>query len=85
VVTTRLRKACGQVTGVLAMYEQGRYCIEVLDQLAAARAALDAVALLILDDHTRTCVRQAVERDGGEAEAKLDELSTAMRRYVRSR
>jgi len=59
-VTTRLRKATGQVAGVLAMYEDGRYCIDVLDQLAAVRAALDAVALLILEDHMHTCVRHAV-------------------------
>jgi DNA-binding FrmR family transcriptional regulator len=82
-VTTRLRKASGQVAGVLAMYEDGRYCIDVLDQLSAVRAALDAVALLILEDHMHTCVRHAVER--GDAEEKVDELATAVRRYVRSR
>ena len=82
-VTTRLRKVTGQVAGVLAMYEDGRYCIDVLDQLAAVRAALDAVALLILEDHMHTCVRHAVER--GDADEKVAELATAVRRYVRSR
>ena len=82
-VAGRLRKASGQVAGVLAMYQDGRYCIDVLDQLAAVRAALDAVALLILEDHMHTCVRQALA--GGDAEAKVDELATAVRRYVRSR
>lgn len=82
-VTARLRKAGGQVAGVLGMYEDGRYCIDVLDQLAAVRAALDAVALLILEDHMHTCVRQAVEH--GDAEEKVAELATAVRRYVRSR
>ena len=82
-VATRLGRASGQVAGVLAMYEDGRYCTDVLDQLAAARAALDAVGLLVLADHVRTCVRLAAER--GDAEEKVNELAAAVRRYVRSR
>lgn len=82
-IASRLHRATGQVAGVLAMYEDDRYCIEVLDQIAAARAALDAAALLILKDHMHSCVRQAI--DHGDAEQKVDELITAIRRYNRSR
>lgn len=81
-VVTRLRRVEGQVAGVSRMYEEGRYCIEVLDQLAAARAGLEAAALLILEDHVNGCVRQAIE--GGEGEAKAGELLSAVRRFVRS-
>ena len=63
------------------MYEEERYCIDVLDQLSAARAGLEATALLILDDHVHGCVRDAIE--GGEGEAKAAELLAAVRRYVR--
>ena len=81
-VVGRLRRIEGQVAGIGRMYQDGRYCIEVLDQLAAARRALDATALRILDDHVNGCVRAAVQ--GGEGEAKVSELLEAVRRYVRS-
>lgn len=82
-VLARLRKANGQLAGVTAMYEDGRYCIDVLDQLSAVAAATDAVALLILTDHIHTCVADALE--AGRPDEKVDELVTAVRRYVRSR
>jgi CsoR family transcriptional regulator, copper-sensing transcriptional repressor len=82
-IASRLRKAGGQLSGVLGMYEDGRYCIDVLDQLSAVAAATDAVALLILEDHIRACVREAIE--AGDADEKVDELVAAVRRYVRGR
>jgi DNA-binding FrmR family transcriptional regulator len=82
-VVARLRKATGQLAGVTSMYEDSRYCIDVLDQLSAVSAAVDAVALLVLDGHVRTCVRDAI--DSGDADDKVAELLAAVRRYVRSR
>lgn len=82
-IAGRLRRANGQLSGVLRMYEEGRYCIDVLDQLSAVAAASDAVALLILEDHVRACVREAIE--AGDADEKVDELVSAIRRYVRGR
>jgi DNA-binding FrmR family transcriptional regulator len=82
-VTARLRKATGQVAGVQAMYEDGRYCIDVLDQLSAVTAAIDSVALLILEDHINACVRDAMRK--GDTEEKVTELVSAVRRYVRSK
>ena len=82
-IVARLRKATGQLAGVTSMYEDGRYCIDVLDQLSAVSAAVDAVGLLVLDGHVRTCVRDAI--DGGDADEKVTELLAAVRRYVRSR
>ena len=82
-IASRLRKVGGQLGGVRAMYEDGRYCLDVLDQLAAVSAATDAVALLILEDHIRACVRDAI--DSGDADDKVDELVAAVRRYVRGR
>lgn len=81
-ILARLRKAKGQLNGIAAMYEQGRYCIDILDQLAAVNAAVDAVALMLLEDHVNNCVRGAVE--GGDAAEKLAELNAAIRRYVRN-
>lgn len=82
-VLARLRRVEGQVTGIRRMVEDGRYCVEVLDQLSAARAGLEAAALLILEDHVNVCVKDAIE--SGEGDSKTAELLTAVGRFVRSR
>jgi DNA-binding FrmR family transcriptional regulator len=81
-IVTRLRKASGQLAGVTGMVQDGRYCIDVLDQLSAVSAAVDAIAMLILSDHINACVRQAI--DDGDTDEKVAELVSAVRRYVRS-
>jgi DNA-binding FrmR family transcriptional regulator len=77
-----LRKVTGQLSGVTNMVDNGRYCIDVLDQLSAVTAAIDAIAVLVLADHVNACVREAIE--SGDTDEKLTELITAIRRYVRS-
>ena len=81
-IVSRLRKASGQLAGVTGMVQDGRYCIDVLDQLSAVSAAVDAIALLILSDHINACVRQAIADD--DTDEKVAELVSAVRRYVRS-
>jgi CsoR family transcriptional regulator, copper-sensing transcriptional repressor len=66
---TRLRRIEGQVRGIERMVEEDRYCIDVLTQISAIQAALDKVALGLLDGHARTCVVGA--------EAELQEERTA--------
>jgi DNA-binding FrmR family transcriptional regulator len=82
-IETRLRRIEGQVTGIRRMRHDGRYCLEVLDQVAAARAGLKAVALLILEEHVDGCVSRAIE--DGDGRGKTVELLSAVRRYVRAR
>jgi DNA-binding FrmR family transcriptional regulator len=60
------------------MIEDERYCIDVLTQISATTAALDGVALRVMEDHVRHCVRE-----GGDE--KVDELMGAVERLVRSR
>jgi DNA-binding FrmR family transcriptional regulator len=76
----RLRRIEGQVRGVRGMVEDDRYCIEVLTQISAARAALDKVALGLLDDHARHCVMGA---EGAERVDRTDEMMAAVGRLVR--
>jgi CsoR family transcriptional regulator, copper-sensing transcriptional repressor len=52
----RLRRVEGQVRGVQRMVEDERYCIDVLTQISAIQAALDKVALGLMDEHARHCV-----------------------------
>lgn len=67
----RLRRIEGQVRGIQRMIEEERYCIDVLTQIAAAQAALDRVALGLLDSHTRTCVLDAEPERREERAAEL--------------
>jgi len=76
----RLARIKGQVGGIERMVEQDRYCIDVLTQISAIQAALDKVALGLLDGHARTCVL------GAEAEDQADrtaELMSAVGRLMR--
>ena len=74
----RLRRVEGQVRGIEGMVEDERYCIDVLTQISAVQAALDKVALGLLDDHARHCVVGA--EDG---EDKTAELMAAVGRLMR--
>jgi DNA-binding FrmR family transcriptional regulator len=76
----RLKRIEGQVRGVSGMVEDDRYCIDVLTQISAIRAALDKVALGLLDDHARHCVAGA---EGAERVDKTDELMAAVARLMR--
>jgi len=79
----RLAKVEGQVRGVSRMVEEDRYCIDVLTQISAARAALEQISLGLLDEHARHCML-------GEGEAPADpneqvqELMGAVGRLVKS-
>jgi DNA-binding FrmR family transcriptional regulator len=76
----RLRRIEGQVRGLQGMVEDDRYCIDVLTQISAAQAALDKVALGLLDQHARHCVARA---EGDEQVDKTDELIAAVARLMR--
>ena len=72
----RLSRLEGQVRGVSRMVEEERYCIDVLTQISAIRAALDKVALGLVDGHARHCMRDE-KRD-----ADVDELMGALGRML---
>lgn len=76
----RLSRVEGQVRGVAKMVEEDRYCIDVLTQIQAAEAALQGVALGLLDDHVRHCM---VAGDADDRAEKTDELMGAVGRLVR--
>jgi CsoR family transcriptional regulator, copper-sensing transcriptional repressor len=83
-VQRRLRKVEGQVRGIQRMVDEDRYCIDILEQVAAVTKALQAVALELLDDHLAHCVSDAVRQGGETATEKLNEASAAIGRLVRS-
>jgi CsoR family transcriptional regulator, copper-sensing transcriptional repressor len=83
-IQKRLRRIEGQVRGLQRMIDEDRYCIDVLDQVAAVTRALQAVALGLLDDHLEHCVAEALASGGDAATEKVREASQAVARIVRS-
>lgn len=81
-IQSRLRRIEGQVRGIQKMVDEDRYCIDVLTQVNAVRAALESVALELLSDHTEHCVTEAIR--SGSGAAKVRELNQAVERLVRS-
>jgi DNA-binding FrmR family transcriptional regulator len=84
-IHNRLRRIEGQVRGLQRMVDEDAYCIDILTQVAAVQTALEQVAVNVLDGHVRHCVADAVADNGGEADAKLDELMAAVRRFAKVR
>jgi CsoR family transcriptional regulator, copper-sensing transcriptional repressor len=76
----RLRRIEGQVRGVRGMVDEDRYCIDVLTQISAIQAALDKVALGLLDDHVQHCVKDAAIE--GRAEEMATEMMAAIGRLM---
>ncbi|HYD09528.1 MAG TPA: metal-sensitive transcriptional regulator [Acidimicrobiales bacterium] len=80
-LATRLARIEGQVRGVARMVDEDRYCIDVLTQISAIQAALDKVAVGLLDGHARHCL---VGGHGGptDPEERVDELMGAVQRLL---
>jgi DNA-binding FrmR family transcriptional regulator len=81
-VDQRLKRIAGQVAGIQRMVGEDRYCVDVLLQVAAVRAALDQVGKLVLANHVESCVAEAFT--GGSARErrqKMDELLEVFARF----
>jgi len=79
-ILKRLRRAEGQVRGIAGMVGEDRYCIDVLQQISAAQAALDKVALALVDAHVRNGLLTAAPE---RRDALTDELMAAIGRLAR--
>lgn len=88
----RLRRIEGQVRGIQQMVEDDRYCIDILTQLAAARAALYNIGLTLLENHTRHCLANALRSEPGDCDAHdpargahdyVNELVEVLARFAR--
>ena len=80
-LAARLGRIEGQVRGISRMVSEDKYCIDILTQVNAIKAALDQVSLLLIEGHVKGCVVDAVR--GGDME-KVDELVGAVARFARA-
>jgi CsoR family transcriptional regulator, copper-sensing transcriptional repressor len=76
----RLSRMEGQVRGIARMIERDEYCVDILQQTAALRAAIDALSVLVLEDHVQGCVRTAAQR--GQVDEYVDEVIDVVRRTL---
>jgi len=80
-ILDRLKKIEGQVRGLQRMVEEDRYCVDVLIQVAAAKAALNKVGLALMEGHARGCMQAAVRR--GEGDQAVSELMDVLERFIK--
>jgi len=76
----RLQRIAGQIHGLQRMVQEQRYCIDILQQITAARRALEQVGLQIMQRHVKGCVADAVRTTHGTD--KIRELITTIERFV---
>ncbi len=77
----RLKKIEGQVKGIQRMVADGRYCIDIVQQITAARRALEQVALGVMRRHVDSCVSDAIRSKDGEK--KISELMGTIHQFIK--
>jgi DNA-binding FrmR family transcriptional regulator len=82
-IVTRLNRIEGQVRGIRRMVQEPRLCIEILQQLSAAEAALNRISLAIFRFHVETCVPQGIDKGEPDRSQRLAELVDIFDRFAR--
>lgn len=80
---TRLNRIEGQIRGIRRMVQEPRLCIEILQQLAAAEAALNRISLAMFKHHVEHCVRDAAAKGEAERRKQLNELVDIFDRFAK--
>ena len=82
-LVTRLNRIEGQVRGMRRMVEEPRLCVEILQQLAAAEAALNRISLAVMRAHVERCVPEGIEQGEAERTKRLNELVDIFDRFAK--
>jgi DNA-binding FrmR family transcriptional regulator len=80
-ILKRLRRIEGQVKGIHKMIEEEKYCVDILTQVAAVRAAINKVGSLILEKHSMICIQNAVSCE--DKEKALNELAKTIQSFMK--
>ncbi len=81
-IQVRLRRIEGQTRGLQRMVEQDKYCVEIMTQISSVQAALEQVSLLLMEDHMRHCVAEAIQQGNGDE--KITEVLKVIKHYTKS-
>ncbi len=76
----RIKRVIGQIEGVEKMIEDERYCIDIINQINAARRALEGVALIIMKRHMESCLTEAIKSKKGQE--KIDEMISSIDAFI---
>ena len=76
-----LKTSKGQVEGIIKMIEDDRYCIDISKQILSVQGLLKKANLMIIDQHIRHCVKQAIEEGNGDE--KVDEIIELISKYAK--
>lgn len=76
---TNLRRIEGQIRGIQGMVEEGKYCVDILNQIKAVKNSITAVEGKILKTHLRECIKNSLKGDG-EFDVKMDEIMKVLKR-----
>jgi DNA-binding FrmR family transcriptional regulator len=86
-IRRRVNRIAGQIAGIQRMVEEGRYCVDVLNQIAAARSALDSLGIELLTRHLEGCVLGCGAAHAGakamSREELLAEVRTVLARFLK--
>ena len=80
-IVRRLKIIEGQVRGLQEMIKDGKYCIDIINQINASRRALDGVAMILMKRHMESCLTSAIKTQGGPA--KIEEFIDSINRFVK--
>ena len=78
---TLLKTARGQIDATIKMIEDGRYCIDVSNQILASKGLVEKANLHMLEQHLKTCVRQGIEE--GKGDEKIEEILSVISKYLK--
>jgi len=82
-IVTRLNRIEGQVRGIRRMVQEPRLCVEILQQLAAAEAALNRISLVVFKYHVERCVPEGITQGDPERTQRLSELVDIFDRFAK--
>ncbi len=77
----RLKRIAGQIAGIDKMIEEGRYCIDIINQITAVKKALEQVSLLVMKRHVESCLSEAIKT--GKSAPKIKELMETIEKATR--
>ena len=77
----KLNRASGQVEAVKRMIDEGKYCVDIMTQIRAARSALKAIELAVLETHMKSCLDQECYHSPDEQHKKIEEIVMLLKKY----
>lgn len=79
-IINRLKRIEGQVKGIQKMIEEDKYCVDILTQIAAVRAAVNKVGGIVLQEHTRTCLHKA---EADKRDEVMNDLINTVQKFLK--